>query len=132
MTAFNYEKMKRKPVKMRKIVSETPECPRCGRSTRLRMGSYGEFWGCSDYPRCSGTVVKAKDAETEAQAFAKSQRQALIKAVREACSVYKVTPQFDISHKGQIRVKCGCFDSRLLSVIRTILGNDFGEVVFVN
>lgn len=27
-------------------------CPRCGGNLVLRKGRYGEFWGCSNYPKC--------------------------------------------------------------------------------
>lgn len=27
-------------------------CPRCGGTLVLRKGKYGEFWGCSNYPKC--------------------------------------------------------------------------------
>lgn len=27
-------------------------CPRCGAKLVLRNGQYGEFWGCSNYPKC--------------------------------------------------------------------------------
>ena len=27
-------------------------CPRCGAELVLKKGKYGEFWGCSNYPRC--------------------------------------------------------------------------------
>ena len=27
-------------------------CPRCGGNLVLRNGKYGEFWGCSNYPKC--------------------------------------------------------------------------------
>lgn len=27
-------------------------CPRCGKSLILRKGQYGNFYGCSDYPKC--------------------------------------------------------------------------------
>lgn len=27
-------------------------CPRCGGELVLRHGKYGEFWGCSNYPKC--------------------------------------------------------------------------------
>lgn len=33
----------------------TPSCPRCGSTMRRRSGRYGQFWGCSRYPRCKGT-----------------------------------------------------------------------------
>ncbi len=28
-------------------------CPRCGGKLVLRNGKYGEFWGCSNYPKCT-------------------------------------------------------------------------------
>lgn len=38
-----------------------PNCPKCGRPMLRRMQTKGtmqgrEFWGCSDYPRCNGTL----------------------------------------------------------------------------
>ena len=33
----------------------TPSCPRCGSTMRRRSGRYGQFWGCSRYPKCRGT-----------------------------------------------------------------------------
>jgi len=27
-------------------------CPECGRRMRLRNSRYGEFYGCSGYPKC--------------------------------------------------------------------------------
>jgi hypothetical protein len=33
-------------------------CPRCGGRLVLRQGKYGEFWGCSNYPKCK---FKTKD-----------------------------------------------------------------------
>ena len=27
-------------------------CPRCGGNLVLRNGKYGDFWGCSNYPKC--------------------------------------------------------------------------------
>lgn len=35
--------------------SGTPTCPRCSAPMRKRSGRYGQFWGCSRYPRCRGT-----------------------------------------------------------------------------
>ena len=36
---------------------EQPEilCPKCGLEMVKRSGKYGEFYGCSDFPRCRGT-----------------------------------------------------------------------------
>ena len=27
-------------------------CPRCGAPLVLKNGKYGEFWGCSNFPKC--------------------------------------------------------------------------------
>ncbi|THB66758.1 MAG: hypothetical protein D6E12_09875 [Desulfovibrio sp.] len=35
--------------------SGIPNCPQCGASMRRRSGRYGQFWGCSNFPRCRGT-----------------------------------------------------------------------------
>lgn len=31
-------------------------CRSCGCQMRLRKGKYGEFWGCTGYPRCRNTM----------------------------------------------------------------------------
>lgn len=36
--------------------SGTPTCPRCGSPMQRRSGRYGQFWGCSRYPGCKGTL----------------------------------------------------------------------------
>lgn len=33
-------------------VQEERTCPECGSPLVLRRGKYGEFWGCSNYPKC--------------------------------------------------------------------------------
>ena len=33
-------------------------CPSCGGRLTLRRGGYGEFWGCSNYPKCKYTRHK--------------------------------------------------------------------------
>jgi ssDNA-binding Zn-finger/Zn-ribbon topoisomerase 1 len=30
-------------------------CPKCGAMMRERVGRYGRFLGCSNYPRCNGS-----------------------------------------------------------------------------
>lgn len=40
---------------------ETPQCPKCGKPMRLRTARQGgnagnQFWGCSGYPECKGTM----------------------------------------------------------------------------
>lgn len=34
------------------------KCPFCGNDLVLRKGKYGEFWGCSTYPKCKFTRPK--------------------------------------------------------------------------
>lgn len=42
---------------MQKVKGGQPEilCPKCGAEMVKRKGMYGEFYGCSDFPRCRGT-----------------------------------------------------------------------------
>jgi four helix bundle suffix protein len=35
--------------------SDSPACPDCGKSMRMRTSTRGPFWGCSGYPECRGT-----------------------------------------------------------------------------
>jgi len=35
---------------------EPPECPLCGAPTKLRKSYRGQFYGCSTFPECRGTV----------------------------------------------------------------------------
>jgi len=48
-------------VESRKGGAEAPACPKCGDTTILRRIKRGErtgerFWGCSNYPKCRGTL----------------------------------------------------------------------------
>lgn len=43
------------PPQRKASASGNPSCPRCGSAMRRRSGRYGQFWGCSRYPRCRGT-----------------------------------------------------------------------------
>lgn len=36
-------------------VASGPRCPRCGSMMVLRHGKYGDFYGCSQYPKCRAT-----------------------------------------------------------------------------
>ena len=45
-------------VQKERIISEDIKCPLCGAPMILRKGPYGEFWGCSKYPKCKGLVKK--------------------------------------------------------------------------
>jgi len=41
------------------------ECPSCKAEMRKRIGRYGQFWGCSKYPKCKTTVNIEKDRYSE-------------------------------------------------------------------
>ena len=34
---------------------DAPLCPECGNHMRKRHSDRGDFWGCSQYPKCKGT-----------------------------------------------------------------------------
>lgn len=42
-------------VSLRKNCARNGICPRCGHSLVLRHGKYGDFYGCSNYPKCRFT-----------------------------------------------------------------------------
>jgi DNA helicase II / ATP-dependent DNA helicase PcrA len=37
-------------------MSNSPECPTCGKLMVKRISKYGAFWGCSQYPKCRTTL----------------------------------------------------------------------------
>ncbi|WP_018139200.1 MULTISPECIES: AAA domain-containing protein [unclassified Thioalkalivibrio] len=52
-----------------------PACPKCGKTTRLREGRYGHFYGCVKYPECNGTAqVKGKKTTGRVKAKKSSER----------------------------------------------------------
>ncbi len=38
------------------VDKDAPACPECGKPMRKRHSERGDFWGCSQYPKCKGTV----------------------------------------------------------------------------
>jgi DNA topoisomerase-1 len=38
--------------------SKEVSCPKCGEAMKARQGAKGEFYGCSKYPECKGTLPK--------------------------------------------------------------------------
>lgn len=38
------------------VDADAPACPQCGQPMRRRNGKKGEFWGCTAYPTCKGTM----------------------------------------------------------------------------
>jgi four helix bundle suffix protein len=37
------------------VDADAPVCPECGKPMRKRHSERGDFWGCSQYPKCKGT-----------------------------------------------------------------------------
>ena len=31
------------------------KCPKCGSNLKIKLGKYGKFYGCSNYPKCTFT-----------------------------------------------------------------------------
>lgn len=65
-------------------VDEEPRCPECGSSMRLRearrgANKGGQFWGCSQYPKCRGTRDAAASAPPKSQGRFASPGQAPLK-----------------------------------------------------
>lgn len=53
-------------------------CPECNGPMISRKSSYGIFWGCKDYPKCSGTRdsqgrSKADRAKEKGEAYEKDE-----------------------------------------------------------
>ena len=42
----------------RDVAVASGKCPRCGGTLVLRTGKYGQFYGCSNYPRCNYILNK--------------------------------------------------------------------------
>ncbi len=40
---------------IRNIEDADPTCPKCGAVMTERNGKFGQFWGCTGYPKCNGT-----------------------------------------------------------------------------
>ncbi len=49
-----YESLGKILIERQKVEPEAI-CPKCGAEMVKRSGKYGEFYGCSDFPRCRGT-----------------------------------------------------------------------------
>ena len=45
-------------IKLQQLKLEQGICPRCGGNLVLRKGNSGEFWGCSNFPKCKFTKQK--------------------------------------------------------------------------
>ena len=49
------EKLAKHSEIIRQLEELKPLCPLCQTPMERRSGPYGEFWGCSRYPKCKGT-----------------------------------------------------------------------------
>ena len=45
-------------IRERKIAKESYKCPKCGGLLMKRNGKYGEFIGCSNFPKCRFIIKK--------------------------------------------------------------------------
>ncbi len=45
-------------IREKKIAKESYKCPRCGGMLVKRSGKFGEFIGCSNFPKCRFTIKK--------------------------------------------------------------------------
>ena len=41
--------------KQRMVFQNNKKCPKCNGTMKKRNGKYGEFWGCTAYPKCKYT-----------------------------------------------------------------------------
>lgn len=48
-------------------------CPDCGGEMVSRTGKYGVFWGCRNYPRCTGTRDSNGRSKQEREEWKKTQ-----------------------------------------------------------
>ncbi len=53
--SFEYDRSRRSSRGARKQGAQ-PTCPRCGSPMSLRSGPYGQFYGCTRYPTCTGKM----------------------------------------------------------------------------
>lgn len=58
VTGYQEEKVKVSNQTFHRIMRENT-CPYCEGRMILRYGTFGEFYGCSNYPRCKFTRNKA-------------------------------------------------------------------------
>ncbi len=55
LTERDHIRQIKKNVRERKRIEKTLVCPKCGGDLAVRKGKYGEFYGCSNYPKCRYT-----------------------------------------------------------------------------
>ena len=55
----------------RRFMETAPACPKCGTKMVNRKGPRGEFWGCSNFPKCRGSVNFSFESRKRYQAYIK-------------------------------------------------------------
>ncbi|MBU0999031.1 topoisomerase DNA-binding C4 zinc finger domain-containing protein [Patescibacteria group bacterium] len=58
LSGFDFEKEQKEIKSYAKLFQVIQMCPICSSSLALRDGKYGEFWGCSSFPKCRFTKDK--------------------------------------------------------------------------
>jgi ssDNA-binding Zn-finger/Zn-ribbon topoisomerase 1 len=53
-----------------------PSCPNCGKTMRKKKSSFGIFWGCQNYPKCTGKKTISFDTQKE---YARKEKRNLLK-----------------------------------------------------
>ena len=51
-----YERLKEENKKFENGEKIIPICSKCGSKMVIRKSRYGEFWGCTGYPKCNNTI----------------------------------------------------------------------------
>lgn len=60
-TSSDHLKSVKKNIEHKENKIEQGFCPRCGGKLVYRKGKYGDFWGCSNYPKCRFTMKAYED-----------------------------------------------------------------------
>lgn len=68
------------------------DCPKCDGVMVLRKGKYGEFYGCSNYPRCRNTMNAKQTNQTKIVASEKTNLNNLLNAVTQKKSSKSFEP----------------------------------------
>lgn len=76
-------------------------CCKCGGLMKKRTGKYGEFYGCSNYPRCNHTANVNIDGELEEKP-SKTVREARIKAHKYFDRLWRQKRNHHRKHNGPV------------------------------
>jgi hypothetical protein len=54
------------------FIETAPNCPKCNERMTSRKGPRGQFWGCSNYPKCKGTANFSAESRRKYDAYVQS------------------------------------------------------------